>query len=156
MPFWDREPFQTLISEEHYGFVDSGPLQAPISTFKLRRNEKLQLRLETVCGEEAVHNHHLLERQNLDDEEQQKAQLKSIGGLVVDLSGVISESIRTEESYRRNESKLRETAHVHSIQSQIAKEGARPRRLNYLIRSELCRTRNTHANVARHTNNVVP
>jgi hypothetical protein len=124
MPFWDREPFQTLISEEHYGFVDSGPHQAPISTFKLRRNEKLQLRLETVCGEEAVHNHHLLERQNLDDEEQQKAQLKSIGGLVVDLSGVISESIRTEESYRRNESKLRETAHVHSIQSQIAKEGA--------------------------------
>jgi hypothetical protein len=52
MAFWDREPFHGIIDEGRFSFTDTGPLHSPIKSFTLRRTEKLQLRLETLCGRE--------------------------------------------------------------------------------------------------------
>ena len=91
MPFWEREPFPGFINEEHFAFSHHGPLQSPIKSFKLRRNEKLQLRLETLGGKEAIQQRVLRMGETAYIEEDQNAEIKSIGGLTVKLSGVISE-----------------------------------------------------------------
>ena len=124
MPFWEREPFPGFINEEHFAFSDHGPLQSPIKSFKLRRNEKLQLRLETLGGKEAIQQRVLRMGETAYIEEDQNAEIKSIGGLTVKLSGVIPEFIQTTESYRNDTSELRETADVFGIEAEIQKDGA--------------------------------
>jgi hypothetical protein len=88
MAFWDREPFHGIIDEGRFSFTDTGPLHSPIKSFTLRRTEKLQLRLETLCGREAVANE-LLRDGNPYDDGNQRAEIKSIGGTTVRLTGVI-------------------------------------------------------------------
>ena len=121
MPFWDREPFPKIVNNEHFDFVDPGPLHSPIKSFKLRRTEKFALTLETVCGKEAVVSEFLRDDRVI-GEPNQRAEIRSIGGLTVRLMGVIPETIRTRESYRRDIAELRETAHVFGIEAEFAKK----------------------------------
>jgi hypothetical protein len=43
---WQREAFE-LINEGHFRITDAGPLHAPINSFSIQRNQKLELILET-------------------------------------------------------------------------------------------------------------
>lgn len=121
MPFWEREPFPHLIDEGHFAFDDPGPLHSPIRSFKLRRTEKLELVLETECGKESIIKGLLRDDTPL-DESNQIAKIKSIGGTIVSLTGVISESVETHENYRQDISELRETARIFGIEADFAKK----------------------------------
>lgn len=48
MTVWQREYFEDYVNFRNFDVVDPGPLLAPISEFKIARNEKLELILETL------------------------------------------------------------------------------------------------------------
>jgi hypothetical protein len=121
MAFWDREPFPGIVDEESFSFTETGPLRSPIRSFKLRRTEKFQLSLETLCGKEAIANQ-LLRDGNPYDEGNQRAEIKSILGTTVRLTGVIPESWRTHEDYQHDASELHETAIVSGVEAEITRD----------------------------------
>lgn len=118
MLFWEREPLRDIIDEDSLVFSDPGPLNSPISSFTLRRTEKFDLTLETVCGKKAVVNE-LLRDENA--AEARRAEIKGITGLPVRLTGVISETVQTRENYRQGISELREKARVFGVEADFQK-----------------------------------
>jgi hypothetical protein len=53
MSNWDSESFDEVINRGHFSITQPGPLHTPIHSFAVRRNEKLELVLETHCPEDA-------------------------------------------------------------------------------------------------------
>jgi hypothetical protein len=56
MSSWDWESFDEIIYHGLFRVTQPGPLHAPIKSFSLRRNEQLQLILETDTAEGATSN----------------------------------------------------------------------------------------------------
>ena len=56
MSNWDSESFDAIINHGHFSIRQPGPLHIPIQSFVIRRNEKLELVLETHCPENAKSN----------------------------------------------------------------------------------------------------
>ncbi len=119
MPFWDREPFPALLEEGRFSFADPGPLLAPIKTFKLYRNDKLQLALETLGGKETVATYHMREADPNWYETKQDAVIKSIMGKAVNLKGVQPESVQMTSSHRGDVYESHESARVFTIEGDL-------------------------------------
>ena len=115
MTFWQREPFDSLISEGHFNVVDAGPLHSPIRSFTLRRNDKLQLVLTTVGDGDAIANE-LLRQTGLHNNAS-TVQLQSIFGTSVTLVGVQPLSVHTFTNRETRREELREEASVHRLSS---------------------------------------
>jgi hypothetical protein len=110
---WEREPFD-LINEGLFRVTNPGPLHAPIHSFSIRRNEKLELILETRAPTDAKSSAPDLPsgtvRLNTDTVE-----LTNIAGIKAELKGVAAFSVKTSHHHEKHEHSLQEAAGIHQI-----------------------------------------
>lgn len=59
MAYWKREPFKDFLDHGHFSVVEAGPLYTPINAWKVKRDDKLNLIVETIGDEETEDNFHL-------------------------------------------------------------------------------------------------
>ena len=110
---WEQEPFG-LINEGHFRVTKPGPLHAPTHSFSIRRNEKLELILETRAPTDAKSTAPETPsgtvRLNTDIVE-----LTNVAGVKAVLSGVQPYSVKTSNHYEKNQHVLTEEAQIHRI-----------------------------------------
>lgn len=114
---WEREPFE-LINEGQFRVTDPGPLHAPVHSFSIRRNEKLNIILETRAPAEAQssapHVPSGTVRLNTDTVE-----LTNAAGIRAVLSGIQPYSVKKSHHHAENQHVLTEEARVHRIDAVI-------------------------------------
>jgi hypothetical protein len=114
---WEREPFE-LINEGHFQVTKPGPLHAPVHSFSIRRNEKLDIILETRGPADAKSSAPEVPsgtvRLNTDTVE-----LTNIAGIKAVLSGIQPYSFKTSHHYGENRHALTEEARAHRIDAVI-------------------------------------
>ena len=110
---WQRETFE-IINDGHFRVIDPGPLHAPVRTFRIRRDDKLDLLLETRASPEAKSNAAKYPsgtvRLNSDIVE-----LENLAGLKAILRGVIPTQVRTFTNFQTDQSELTEEARIHEL-----------------------------------------
>lgn len=114
MRLWQQETFE-IINAGLFQVIDPGPLHAPIRSFKLGRNDKLGLILETRTAPDAKSKARDYAagtvRLNTDT-----VTLQNIAGITATLSGVIPTQYVISDSYRTGESERNEEARVHQLE----------------------------------------
>ncbi|TYL89970.1 hypothetical protein FXB40_34135 [Bradyrhizobium rifense] len=114
---WEREPFE-LINEGLFRVTSPGPLHAPIDSFSIRRNEKLDLILETRAPADAQSSAPEIPsgtvRLNTD-----AVELTNIAGIRAVLSGIQPYSVNKSHHYEKNQHVLTEESRVHRIDAVI-------------------------------------
>ena len=100
-----------LLKDGHFEITNSGPLHQPIRRFSIRRDEKLQLILETQADPNArsssVEQPPGTVRMSSD-----RVLLRSLGGLEGEFFGVVTYSVMTQ-TLGASEQSLKEEAQVH-------------------------------------------
>lgn len=119
---WEHEFALPFINEGHFYVKAPGPLRAPIKDFSLRRDEGLELIIETRCPPDAKSTEPERPpgtvRLNVES-----AELENIGGMKAKLQGVIPYRFRTTDNYRTGESELTEEAQIHEISAVVQADG---------------------------------
>ena len=115
---WERENALSLINNGHFEVTDPGPLRAPINDFSMRRNDKLDIIMETRCPPEAKSTAPDCPsgtvRMNTDS-----AKLENPGGTKVTLLGVTPYRYKTTSHSRTGHSELRELAEIHRLTAAV-------------------------------------
>ena len=118
MTGWDHEFAVPFINDGLFHVTDPGPLRAPILDFSIRRNEKLDLILETRTVPEAKSTG--LERPSgtvrINTE---CASLENIGGVKVKLTGVLPYRVRTSINHRTGQDEHIEEAKIHALEAVV-------------------------------------
>lgn len=109
MTAWDHEFAVPFINGGHFHVTDPGPLHAPILDLSIRRDEKLDLILETRSAPDARSTapKHPSGTVRITTE---SASLENIGGVKVKLTGVIPYQVRTSSDHRTGQSEHIEEA----------------------------------------------
>ncbi|MGZ5880340.1 MAG: hypothetical protein ACXWJO_01175 [Xanthobacteraceae bacterium] len=118
MTGWDHEFAVPFINEGHFHVTDPGPLRAPIIDFSLRRDEALDLILETRTAPDAKSTapEHPSGTVRITTE---CARLENIGGVRVRLTGVIPYRVRTSINHRTGQSEHVEEAKIHALEAMV-------------------------------------
>ena len=118
MTGWDHEFAVPFINEGHFRVADPGPLRAPVLDFKLRRDEALDLILETRTAPDAKSTaaEHPSGTVRITTE---CASLENIGGVKVKLTGVIPYRVRTSTNYRTGQDEHVEEAKIHALETVV-------------------------------------
>jgi hypothetical protein len=116
MTGWDHEFAVPFLNEGHFRVTDPGPLRAPILDFSLRRDEALDLILETKTAPDAksTATEHPSGTVRIATE---CASLENIGGVKVRLRGVIPYRVRTSTNYRTGQDEHVEEAKIHALEA---------------------------------------
>jgi hypothetical protein len=119
---WEHEFALPFINEGHFYVTAPGRLRAPIKDFSLRRDEGLELIIETRCPPDAKSTEPERPpgtvRLNVES-----AELENIGGMKAKLQGVIPYRFWTTDNYRTGESELTEEAQIHEISAVVQADG---------------------------------
>jgi hypothetical protein len=118
MTGWEHEFAVPFINDGHFYVTAPGPLRSPVKDFSVRRDEGLELIIETRCMPDA---------QSTDPERPpgtvhlnvEVVELENIGGMKVTLRGVIPYRFRTRDNYRTGESELTEEAKIYEISAVV-------------------------------------
>lgn len=118
MTGWDHEFALPFINEGHFHVSDPGPLRAPVIDFSLRRDEALDLILETrtAAGAKSTAVEQPSGTVRIATE---CASLENIGGVKVTLTGVIPYRVRTSTNYRTGQDDHVEEAKIHGIDAAV-------------------------------------
>jgi hypothetical protein len=118
MTDWDQEFAVPFINEGHFHVTDPGPLRAPVLDFSLRRDEALDLILETKTAPDAKSTapEYPSGTVRLTTE---CASLENIGGVKVRLTGVIPYRVRTSTNYRTRQEEHVEEAKIHALEAMV-------------------------------------
>jgi hypothetical protein len=120
MTRWQREIFE-LINEGHFRIVDPGPLHAPVRTFKIRRDDNLDLMLETKAPPDAKSAQRTYPagtvRFNTDT-----VALENIAGIKAAMTGVIPTRYSTSHVNEPGQGELTEETKIHQIESVLRAE----------------------------------
>jgi hypothetical protein len=118
MTGWDHEFAVPFINEGHFRVTDPGPLRAPVLDFSLRRDEALDLILETRIAPDAKSTapEHPSGTVRITTE---CASLENIGGVKVRLTGVIPYRVRTSTNYRTGKDEHVEEAKIHALEAAV-------------------------------------
>lgn len=115
---WEHEFAVSFINDGHFYVTAPGPLRAPVKDFSIRRNEGLELIIETRCPPDAKSTEPERPpgtvRLNVESVE-----LENIGGMKAKLQGVIPYRFRTTDNYRTGDSELTEEAQIHEISAVV-------------------------------------
>jgi len=127
MNYWAREPFEAFIRDNHFEVIDPGPLQAPILAFKLTRNEKLEIVINTVGDDETdtsmqlnYSDAHRAGTVRINDD---KVVLQSVNMTTVTLSGIGSRSAVSSHNYDTGKREVREEAKIHEVFAEFSTVG---------------------------------
>jgi hypothetical protein len=115
MPGWEREGALDLINEGRFRVADPGPLRMPVISCSIRRNELLDLILETVCGPEA----RLMGLQVPDGIVRiavERALLESPGGAKVTLIGVAPLQLHETHDDSTGQATIRVETRIHRLE----------------------------------------
>ena len=114
---WDWESFEGVINGGHFQITDPGPLHAPILELSIKRNEKLELIMETQVAEGARANATTppdgRARINTD-----KVEMTNHAGIMATATGVQPYSLHTAEG-----GVLKEEISIHSLGVALNKSG---------------------------------
>jgi hypothetical protein len=118
MTGWDHEFAMPFINEGHFHVTDPGPLRAPVLDFSLRRDEALDLILETRTAPDAKSTapEHPSGTVRITTE---CASLENIGGVKVRLTGVLPFQVRTSINHRTGQSEHVEEAKIHALEAAV-------------------------------------
>jgi hypothetical protein len=118
MTGWDHEFAVPFINEGHFHVTDPGPLRAPVLDFSLRRDEALDLILETRTAPHAKSTapEHPSGTVRITTE---CASLENIGGVRVRLTGVLPYRVRTSTNYRTGQDEHVEEAKIHALEAVV-------------------------------------
>jgi hypothetical protein len=118
MTGWDHEFAVPFINEGHFRVTDPGPLRAPVLDFTLRRDEALDLIIETKTAPDAKSTapEHPSGTVRIATE---CVSLENIGGVKVRLTGVIPYRVRTSTNYRIGQDEHVEEAKVHALEAVV-------------------------------------
>ena len=118
MTGWDHEFAVPFINEGLFRVTDPGPLRAPVLDFSLRRDEALDLILETTIAPDAKSSvsEHPSGTLRIATE---SATLENPGGVKVRLTGVIPYGVRTETNYRTGQDERVEEASIHAFEADV-------------------------------------
>jgi hypothetical protein len=118
MTGWDHEFAVPFINEGHFSVTDPGPLRAPVLDFSLRRDEALDLILETRTAPDAksAAPEHSSGTVRITTE---CASLENIGGVKVRLTGVLPYRVRTSSNYRTGQDEHVEEAKIHALEAAV-------------------------------------
>lgn len=115
---WEYEFAPSFINGGHFHVTDPGPLHAPILDFSIRRDEDLELVLETQAPSDAKSA--AIERSSGTIRiTTEWVELENAGGLKAKLSGVVPFSKRIYDNYETGEGKLVEKARIHELEVTI-------------------------------------
>ncbi|MGH7109712.1 MAG: hypothetical protein ACREFK_04725 [Stellaceae bacterium] len=119
MSNWEGEPLDDIMNHGFFRIANPGPLHAPIQNFTIRRNEKLELELETHCPEDAKSNAIQYSsgtvRVNTD-----AVELINPGGIKARAVGVQPLRVETSINYKSGERGLREKSRIfHYVEAAI-------------------------------------
>ena len=125
MTGWDHEFAVPFINEGHFHVTDPGPLRAPVIDFSLRRDEGLDLILETRTAPDAKSTapEHPGGTVRITTE---SAGLENIGGVKVRLTGVLPYRVRNSTNYRTGQDVHVEDAKIHALEALVL-SGIEPR-----------------------------
>ena len=118
MTGWDHEFAVPFINEGHFHVTDPGPLRAPIIDFSLRRDEALDLILETKTAPDAKSTAPEYPSGTVRITTE-CASLENIGGVKVRLTGVIPYRVRTSTNYRTGQDEHVEEAKIHALEAVV-------------------------------------
>jgi hypothetical protein len=118
MTGWDHEFAVPFINEGHFRVTDPGPLRAPILDFSLRRDEALNLILETKTAPDAKSPAPQYPSGTVRINTE-CASLENIGGVKVTLTGVLPYKVRTSTNYRTGQDEHVEEAKIHALDAQV-------------------------------------
>jgi hypothetical protein len=118
MTGWDHEFAVPFINEGLFRVTDHGPLRAPVLDFLLRRDEALDLILETKISSDAKSSapEHPSGTLRIATE---SAILENPGGVKVRLTGVVPYRVRTSTSYRTGQEERIEEAKIHAFEADV-------------------------------------
>lgn len=125
MSNWGGESLDRIINHGHFSITDPGPLHAPIKRFSIRRNERLELVLETHCPDDATSN--LVEHpagtvRRVTD----TIELTSLGGTKARAVGVQPLNENTSINYRTGDRGLRETSQIYQYVEASIRDDVQP------------------------------
>jgi hypothetical protein len=124
MASWETEPLDKIMNHGLFSITLPGPLHAPIQNFSIRRNDKLELVLETHCPADAksaaVDRSAGTVRINIDEIE-----LTNISGIKARAVGVQPHHATTSFNHRTGVHGLREEAAVQCVEA-ILRDDASP------------------------------
>jgi hypothetical protein len=118
MTGWDHEFAVPFINEGHFRVTDPGPLRAPIRDFSLRRDESLDLILETKIAPDAKSTAPEFPSGTVRITTE-CASLENISGVKVKLMGVIPYRVRTSTNHRAGENEHTEEAKIHALDAEV-------------------------------------
>jgi hypothetical protein len=118
MTGWDHEFAVQYINDGLFHVTDPGPLRAPVIDFSLRRDEGLDLILETRTAPDAKSTapEHPSGTVRITTE---SAGLENIGGVKVRLTGVIPYRVQTSTNYRTGQDEHVEEAKIHALEATV-------------------------------------
>ena len=118
MTGWDHEFAVPFINEGQFHVTDPGPLRSPIVGFSLRRDEALDLILETRIASEAKSA--APEQPNGTVRiATECASLENIGGAKIRLTGVVPYQVRTSINFRYGQNENVEKAKIHALEALV-------------------------------------
>lgn len=117
MAAWEKDPTESIINGGYFQIMEPGPLHAPIQSFSICRDEKLEFVLTTraPAGAASKAKEFPSGTVRLNTE---RVELDSIGGVKASFVGVISRRV-TIGSDERGIGELREEAKVHVVEGRM-------------------------------------
>jgi hypothetical protein len=121
--FWEHEFALSFVNDGHFRVTDPGPLHAPVLDFSVRRNEDLELIIETQASTDSksTATKHPSGTARITTE---SVGLENVGGMKVKLTGVIPFGVRTSTNFKTGQSQLIEEAQIHELEA--CAMGSRP------------------------------
>jgi hypothetical protein len=115
---WEYEFALSFINDGHFHVTDPGPLHSPVLDFSIRRDEDLELILETRTPADAKSA--AIERPSGTVRiTTESVELENVGETKAKLLGVVPYGINTYENYRTGESRLTEKARIHALEATV-------------------------------------
>lgn len=121
MASWDHEFAVDFVNEGHFYFVDPGPLHAPIQGFSLRRDQALNLILETKAVKNATSTA-AKHPSGTVRQATETASLENVAKMKVMFSGVMPYQTRSTNDYKTGESEVVEEAKINAVEAVVRSE----------------------------------
>jgi hypothetical protein len=118
MSSWDWESFDEIINHGLFKVTQPGPLRAPIKSFSVHRNERLELILETETAEGAMSTTKPVPSGTVRINTE-KVEFKNISGITASAGGVAPFAYATSANVERGTQTVKETAQVSYVEGRL-------------------------------------
>jgi hypothetical protein len=136
MAYWKKEPFKDFLDEGYFAVVEAGPLYTPINAWKVKRDDKLNIIVETIGDEETENKFHL-DRADIPagtlrvntDRVKLKSQLLDTTVLFEGISAFNTEAYRSQSHGKRE---VRQVSKVRKISATVVNDEPAVFTIDYL------------------------